>query len=86
MYDLKKGLGVSLTHTVSLQHYVSPAVIHMAIQYAVAFVNNAVAIKSFAMFNYTSFGCVLFYCCPPSVCVSTLVCVCVCADYSRARL
>ncbi len=37
-----------------------PAIIHMAIQYAVAFVNNAVAIKSFAVFNYTSSGCLLF--------------------------
>lgn len=53
---------------VSLQHYVSPAVIHMAIQYAVAFVNNVVAIKIFAMFNYASFGCLLFYCCTPPVC------------------
>lgn len=70
------------THAVSLQHYVSPAVIHTAIQCAVAFVNNAVAIKSFAMFNYTSVGCLLFYCCASCLCVE----VCLCADYGRTGL
>lgn len=37
----------SLTHTVYLQRYASPAVIHTPIQCAVAIVNNAVAIKIF---------------------------------------
>lgn len=45
--DFKNGLSVSLTHTVYLQRYASPAVIHTAIQCTVAIVNNAVAIKIF---------------------------------------
>lgn len=35
--------------------------------------NNAVAIKSFAVFNYTCFGCLLLHCCSHSAC-SKFVC------------
>lgn len=71
----------SLTHTVYLQRYASPAVIHTPIQCAVAIVNNAVAIKIFCCVQLQQ-----LWLSPPSLllpfCLFLLVCLC--ADYMWA--